>query len=57
MGVHLHIKNSKIFDVEMALSPFSTWFRLLTRNSLYAFSVISIFDKSRDLFYLIDGFR
>ena len=57
MGVHLHIKNSKIFDVKMALSPFSTWFRLLTRNSLYAFSVISIFDKSRDLFYLIDGFR
>ena len=41
----------------MALIPFSTRFRLLKRNSFYALSVINIFVKSRDLFYLIDGFR
>ena len=55
-GVHLYIKNSKLFDVKMALRP-STRFRLFKRNSFYALSVISRFVKSRDLFHLIDGFR
>ena len=56
-GVHLYIKNSKNFDVKMALRPFSTRFRLFKRNSFYALSVTSRLVKSRDLFYLIDGFR
>ena len=53
-GLHLYIKNSKVFDVKMALRP-STRFRLFMRNSFYALSVISIFVKSRDPFYLIDN--
>ena len=47
--VHLYIKNSKLFDVKMALRP-STRFRLFIRNSFYALSVISIFVKSRNHF-------
>ena len=48
-GVHLHIKNSKLFDVNM-IPPFNAEFIL-------CISVIGTFDKSRDLFYFIDGFR
>ena len=48
-GTFAHIKNSKRFVVQIALRPFLTRFRLLTRNSFYALSIVSIFVKSRDL--------
>ena len=57
MGYIFTLKIQNFSYLKMALRPFSIWFRLLTRNPFYAFSVITLFDKSRDLFYLIDSFR